>query len=223
MRLISILSAFLLLLACHSQPLRRGNYPAEWWKAVPRDQAKSWEILPQDAGADEVILSKRGELGILSNFAETPFDFKGKHYASVEGFWQMLKFPEGPRDDRAKNSSVHWPFTREQVAQMTAFEAKTAGNKANAIMKQLGIEWVTFEGRRINYLDDSKGDFYRLIWDVEMAKLRQNPGVRAVLLKTGDLKLMPDHHQEPTAPPAWHYDEMWMEIRAQIRSASTSV
>lgn len=38
-----------------------------------------------------MILSKRNELGLLSNFAATPFTFKGKHYASLEGFWQMME------------------------------------------------------------------------------------------------------------------------------------
>jgi predicted NAD-dependent protein-ADP-ribosyltransferase YbiA (DUF1768 family) len=204
---------------CHSQPLAyRASFPATWWKTVPAGEGASWEILPQEAGPGEVILSKRGELGVLSNFAATPFDYRGRHYASVEGFWQMMKYPEGPHDARLKNPSLHWPHSREEVAQMTAFEAKTAGDQGNAIMKQLGIEWVTFEGKRINYLENTKGDFYRLIWDAENAKLKQNSQVREVLLKTGNLKLMPDHHQAADAAPAWHYNEMWMEIRATLTS-----
>jgi hypothetical protein len=49
-----------------------------------------------------VILSKRNELGILSNFAPTPFTLHGKRYASVEGFWQMMLYPENSNDPRAK-------------------------------------------------------------------------------------------------------------------------
>jgi len=37
------------------------------------------------------------ELGLLSNFAPTPFVFHGQRYASVEGFWQMMKYPEGAK------------------------------------------------------------------------------------------------------------------------------
>src|SRR5215510_302711 len=70
------------------QPLRDGKYPSHWWTPVSADGAPSWEILPQEAGPGEVILSKRHELGLLSNFAATPFVFHGKRYASVEGFWQ---------------------------------------------------------------------------------------------------------------------------------------
>src|SRR5580698_1482708 len=78
-----------------------GAYPAHWWAPIPEDQKAVWEILPQAAGPGEVILSKRNELGILSNFAPTPFTFRGRQYASVEGFWQMMLYPEGPHDPRA--------------------------------------------------------------------------------------------------------------------------
>ena len=80
---------------------RDPRYPAHWWQEVPRQEAAAWEILPQDAGPGEVILSKRNELGLLSNFAATPFTFHGKRYASLEGFWQMMKYPEGDDDPRA--------------------------------------------------------------------------------------------------------------------------
>src|SRR5262245_15838710 len=43
---------------------RDSRYPAAWWNPIPKDQAKSWEILPQEAELGEVILSKRNELGL---------------------------------------------------------------------------------------------------------------------------------------------------------------
>lgn len=78
---------------------------------MPEEQKASWEILPQAAGPQEVILSKRNELGILSNFAATPFTFHGKRYAIVEGFWQMMLYPEGPatRASRRRESSGRTP------------------------------------------------------------------------------------------------------------------
>src|SRR6202167_753842 len=102
------------------------QYPAHWWTPVPEANKPDWEILPQAAKPGEVILSKRNELGILSNFAPTPFPLYGKRYASVEGFWQMMLYPEGPDDPRAKFSGIAWMHTREEVAQMTAFDAKNA-------------------------------------------------------------------------------------------------
>ena len=86
----SLLPLILLILAgCHPppQPNRQDSpYPSRWWAAVPREGAPAWEILPQEAGPGEVILSKRNELGLLSNFAATPFTFRGQRYASLEGF-----------------------------------------------------------------------------------------------------------------------------------------
>src|SRR5215510_11996744 len=93
LRLVTCRSAplvlLLLFIGCHAPP-----YPAHWWAPVPREGAPAWEILPQEAGPGEVILSKRHELGLLSNFAPTPFTYRGRRYASLEGFWQMMLYPE---------------------------------------------------------------------------------------------------------------------------------
>ncbi len=216
---LGLILANLFSFACQTSAFKNTSlYPEHWWSPVSREDAPDWEILPQDAARGEVILSKRNELGILSNFAATPFEFHGKTYASVEGFWQMMKYPEGPDDLRRKNPKILWPYTREQVAQMTAFEAKKAGSLANANMKILKINWVTFEGKKLIYREPKKGEFYQLIYEAEWSKLKQNPQVREILLKTGDLKLRPDHKVEAEAAPAWRYYEIWMEIRAQLQS-----
>jgi hypothetical protein len=125
-----------------AQPAGSGAraYPAHWWAPIPEDQRAVWEILPQAARPGEVILSKRNELGILSNFAPTPFTFRGRQYASVEGFWQMMLYPEGPRDPRAHAQGVIWAHTRGEVARMTAFAAKDAGTLAEANMQKMGID-----------------------------------------------------------------------------------
>jgi predicted NAD-dependent protein-ADP-ribosyltransferase YbiA (DUF1768 family) len=195
----------------------RAPYPAHWWTPVPEDQKASWEILPQAAQPGEVILSKRNELGILSNFAATPFTFRGRRYASVEGFWQMMLYPEGPQDPQAQAAGIVWPHTRDQVARMIAFEAKDAGTAAERNMRQMGIDWVTFEGRRMPYRSKEKGEHYRLIVAAMRAKLEQNPRVREILLSTGDLILRPDHIEEADAPPEWSYFRIWMEIRSELR------
>ena len=90
-----------------------GRYPAHWWEAVPESEKAWWEILPQAAGPGEVILSKRNELGLLSNFAATPFAFRGRHYASLEGLWQGMKYPERPDDPRATHPGLTWAHTRQ--------------------------------------------------------------------------------------------------------------
>jgi hypothetical protein len=121
----------------------------------------------------EVILSKRHELGLLSNFAPTPFTFRGKRYASLEGFWQMMKYPEGDDDPRATFPGLHWAYTREQVAQLTAFDAKRAGDAAEKNMKQMGIAWVTFEGKRMEYRAPGRSAFYKIIVAATREKVRR--------------------------------------------------
>ena len=201
------------------QITRDPRYPAHWWTPVPTEGKPDWEILPQEAGPGEVILSKRNELGLLSNFAPTPFIFRGKRYASLEGFWQMMLYPENKNDPRAKFPSLEWKYAREQVAQMTSFEAKTAGTLAEENMKRMGITWVTFEGKRMEYRAAVRGEHYKLIVAATREKVKQNPAVKKVLLATGDLILRPDHHQEPNAPPEWRYFEILTQIRSELQSA----
>lgn len=204
--------------AVDAPPIARDSrYPAHWWAPVSPDGAPSWEILPQEAGPGEVILSKRHELGLLSNFAPTPFTFRGRRYASLEGFWQMMKYPEGSDDPHARHAGVEWKHTRDEVAQTSAFEAKAAGTAAEANMKQMGIAWVTFEGERFEYRPATPGRHYELIVAATWEKVRQNPDVARVLLSTGDLILKPDHHQEPNPPAAWRYYEILTEIRSELR------
>jgi hypothetical protein len=198
----------------------RAKYPVDWWKPAPPEGAPAWEILPQAAGPGEVILSKRNELGLLSNFAPTPFTFHGKRYASLEGLWQSMLYPEGKDDPRSTFPGVTWKYTRDEVAQMTAFDAKHAGGLAKDNMKKMGIDWVTFEGRRMPYKPKEPGEHYRIIVEATREKVRQNPIVQKVLLSTGNLTLKPDHHQEPDAPAAWRYYEIVTQIRDELQKTS---
>lgn len=194
-------------------------YPASWWTPVSPRGAPSWEILPQAAGYGEVILSKRNELGLLSNFAATPFAYHNHHYASVEGFWQATKYPEDEKDERAHIKDLKWPHTRAEVENQTSFQAKDSGNFGNQVMKELGINWITFEKTKMVYMEAGESSFYKLIVDVMRAKLEQNLDVRKVLIQTGDLKLRPDHHDSEGADlMAWKYYDIWMMVRGEITS-----
>jgi predicted NAD-dependent protein-ADP-ribosyltransferase YbiA (DUF1768 family) len=129
-----------------------------------------------------------------------------------------MLYPEGPDDPRAKFPGIEWKHTRDAVAQMTAFVAKDAGTLAEANMAKMKINWVTFEGKQIEYRPSKPGAHYDLIVAATREKVAQNPEVKKVLLSTGDLVLKPDHHQEPGAPAAWRYFEILTAIRAQLRS-----
>ena len=216
-RVLLTLIVFSTLVAGQQPIARDPRYPAQWWTPVIDPKKPDWEILPQEAGPGEVILSKRHELGLLSNFAPTPFVFHGKRYASLEGFWQMMKYPEGPQDPRAKFPGLEWKHTRAQVAQMVSFEANKAGALASENMTKMGITWVSFEGKHFEYKPAVPGEHYKLIVAATWAKVKQNPEVKRGLLATGDLALKPDHHQEANAPAAWRYYEILTQIRTELQ------
>ena len=219
----NVLSSIIILVclgvtsAFSQQITRDPRYPAHWWQAIIDPKKPDWEIMPQEAAAGEVILSKRHELGLLSNFAPTPFVFHGKRYASLEGFWQMMKYPDGPNDRRSKFPALEWKYTRDEVAKLTAFDAKKAGDLASENMMKMGIDWVTFEGKRMPYRPAKPGEHYRLIVEATREKVRQNPEVQRVLLATGDLVLKADHHQPADSPAAWRYYEILTKIRDELR------
>ena len=48
-------------------------------------------------------------------------------------------------------------------------------------------------------------------------KLSQNKSVQEILKSTGQLILLPDHHsRKKMIPPAWKYNEIWMELRESL-------
>jgi hypothetical protein len=117
----------------------------------------------------------------------------------------------------SSRAKAEWKYTREQVTQMTGFDAKHAGDLASANMKALGITWVTFEGKRFEYRPKEPGEHYRLVVEATHAKVEQNPEVKRVLLATGTLILKPDHRQEPDAVAAWRYYDILMMIRTELQ------
>lgn len=191
------------------------QHSEHWWAPVDKSTAPRWEILPQDAKPGEVVLSKRNELGILSNFAATPFVFDGVKYNSVEGFWQMMKYPENNTDERVQ-ANILWPISRKDLSQLSSFKAKKYGSIGSKNMKKLKINWVTYKGQKMPYKENIKGKHYELIVSAMKAKLEQNPKVKKILLSTRNLKLTPDHHQT-NPPPAWKYHKIWMELRQDLK------
>ena len=102
---------------------------------------------------------------------------------------------------------------------MTAFVAKDAGEIGEKNMQKMGIDWVTFDGKRMKYRSLEKGEHYRIIFAAMRAKLEQNPKVKEILLSTGNLVLLPDHYQEENAPAEWRYFQIWMDLRSELKAA----
>lgn len=203
--------SFCVLASCQSANTQK-KYPQHWWAPI-KGEAHSWEITPDQVRAPQVILSKRNELGLLSNFAETPFELDGHYFQSIEGLWQSTKYPESDQDERWPLAS--WPFTRQQVERMSGFEAKRAGAFASQVMKFHNIKWVSFAGKKMVYRDPGKAEFYQLIYRATQAKVQQNPKVLKVLKATGGLELLPDHNQGLNLSPAWQYYKILQELRDQ--------
>ena len=210
----------LIIASCtHALPAATDSYPDIWWQPVPASELKGWEIPPQaaDRSKGEVILSKRTELGQFSNLAATSFVMDGIKYASIEGLWQGMKYPENINDERLKDSTIIWPYTREQVYAMSDFESKKAGDLANANMKKLGIKWITYQGKKVEYNGAGVQQHYQIILKASRAKVAQNPNLKNLLLSTGNLKLLPDHTQQPNPHPAYLYHQIYMKIRSEVK------
>lgn len=209
------MKTFFLLLLVLTTSLYAEDFPANWWNEVPRSEASGWEILPQDAAPGEVILSKRTELGIFSNFGATPFTLDGMAFASVEGLWQSLKYPDPKLTHDIRHQIKDWPHTREQVSMMIGFEAKRAGTAANGIYKQYGLKNVNWQNHFFDYVDYQTGSefHYGLIKRALRAKLDQNPGLWDLLLSTKCLKLRSDHQASPNEPASFRYFEIFMLLR----------
>lgn len=225
--LIALSVIALLLFGCTGGKSAKVNdeFPDTWWEAIPEKDLASWEIPPQaaDRSKGEVVLSKRNKLGQFSNFSATPFTLDGKKYASIEGLWQSMKYPEGKNDERLKNKKIKWPHKREEVMQLTGLDAKKAGEEANEIMEKLGIKWVTYNGKKLYYVGQDKDKHYDIILRATRAKLEENPNVLQLLLKTKNLKLMADHKQKPDAPPAYKYQEIYTLLREEFRNRTVPV
>lgn len=216
---MKLLGFFYLLL---SLPLYAQEFPPSWWTPVPRESAASWEILPQDAAEGEVILSKRTELGIFSNFGATPFILDGLLFGSVEGLWQSLKYPDPSLPEDLRHSLPGWNYTRQEVALMIGREAKQAGNEVNIIYRNYQLRNINWQDHFFDYVDHASGSeyHYALIKRAIKAKLDQTTGLWDLLMKTKCLKLRSDHLAGVNEPPSFRYFEILMVLREERQGHS---
>ncbi len=135
-------------------------------------------------------------LRLISNLAETPFELNGQRYASIEGFWQGVKFP-GEED-------------RQRLAALSGHAAKSAGPASKP-------------GDRIVYRDEEvcvgTVDHWGLMERACNAKFDQHEGARAALLSTGDQPL--EHKVQPDSRtiPGLIMADIWMRIRKRLAAA----
>jgi predicted NAD-dependent protein-ADP-ribosyltransferase YbiA (DUF1768 family) len=131
---------------------------------------------------------------LISNFAATPFELDGRLYASVESFWQGLKFPTAAE--------------RARVAVLSGHDARKAGEP------QGYGPTVTYQGQTIPV--GTHGHWVlmeRACW----AKFMQNAEAREALLSTGERPLTHRMRRDSKTIPGALMADIWMRIRRKLR------
>lgn len=139
----------------------------------------------------------------LSNFSADAFMLDGKRMASVEGFIQGIKYPEGHPNRTAAFGAV-------------GFEAKRFGKKFELThaLGRLGYgKLVWWKGRTIPY---GSPEHHKLIELAIRAKFDQNQDAMGVLLATEGMELTHDLGR-PESPVTSLPSKIFCEILTRIR------
>jgi predicted NAD-dependent protein-ADP-ribosyltransferase YbiA (DUF1768 family) len=136
-----------------------------------------------------------GELKLISNFAAAHFTLDGLDYASVEGFWQGLKFP----DDA----------DRRRLAALVGSKAKDAGYHAPK------LDGFTYAGATVRV---GTWDHWQLMEKACLAKFEQCEAPRAALLSTGRRPLVHQVKPDSRSIPGVIMADIWMRIRAGLQA-----
>jgi predicted NAD-dependent protein-ADP-ribosyltransferase YbiA (DUF1768 family) len=134
---------------------------------------------------------------MIGNFATAPFELDGRHYQSVESFWQDLKFS---RDSE-----------RRHIAQLDGARARAEGEKQGY-------------GPTISYggQDIAVGTWphWRLMERACRAKFTQNPQAAEALLATGERPLTHVVRRDSTTIPGVIMAAIWMRIRKDLTNGA---
>lgn len=133
----------------------------------------------------------------ISNLAHTPFTLRGRAYASVEGFWQGLKFDTEP--DRAS---------------VAALWGKAAKRAAASLPERASF---VYDGE--TYAVGGPGH-RALMLQACRAKFAQHDGARDALLSTGDRPLTHRTLRDSKTIPGALMADIWMRLRASLRGGA---
>ena len=129
----------------------------------------------------------------ISNFAYTPFVLHGRPYASVEAFWQSLKFPS--------------EADRKRIARLHGVEAKRAGKEAPS------AETLQYQGATVRV---GCYEHWSLMQQACWAKFTQHGEARRALLATGTRPLIHKTRRDSRTIPGVMMADIWMNIRARL-------
>jgi hypothetical protein len=136
----------------------------------------------------------------ISNLAKTPFVLRGQAYASVEGFWQSLKFV----DDA----------DRLRVAKLWGRDAKMAARGRSEPTS------FTVDDRTIT---TGTAAHRRLMLEACRAKFNQHHLARECLLATGERPLMHRTRRDSATIPGVLMADIWMRVRSALRKGDKGV
>ena len=137
------------------------------------------------------------QVQLIGNLAATPFELDGVPYASVEGFWQSLKF-ESASD-------------RRRVGGLSGGEAKRAGAAA-----EYGAT-VRSRGQSVTV---GTWAHWQLMAAACAAKFDQCSEARSALIATGERPLIHKVRKDSKTIPGAIMADIWMRIRARYAKAA---
>jgi len=142
------------------------------------------------------VTSRHAERGIrlISNFANTPFEFHGLRYESIEGFWQGLRAGTAEQ--------------RQRIAALSGAAAKQAGAAIDP------PEVLDFEGRRIRWASPEHWDLMR---QACRAKFSQCDDARQALLATAPRPLEHRVRFDSRSIPGVVMAGIWMGLRTEYQ------
>lgn len=140
------------------------------------------------------------QVQLLSNFAPTPFVLDERVYASVESFWQGLKF------DREAD--------RRRIAALSGKQARAEGEA------QGYGETLCYQGERIRV---GTHEHWQLMERACWAKFTQHEEARAALLATGERPLTHRVRRDSRTIPGVIMAEIWMKIRRRLQKQPVSM
>lgn len=136
-------------------------------------------------------------LRLVSNLAETPFVLDERAYASIEGFWQGLKFPD--------------ETDRQRIAALSGPAAKRAGHAAPK------SDAIAYAGKPVRV---GTIDHWELMERACRAKFDQCETARDALLSTGQALLEHKVKVDSRTIPGVVMADIWMRIRGDLRRRS---
>ncbi len=133
------------------------------------------------------------QIQLISNLAHTPFHWDKQNYASIEAFWQGLKFADEKR--------------RRQIAALHGQEARRAGFDAVA------AERFDYRGQSIRV---GTADHWRLMALACFAKFSQHEEAKQALLGTGERPLTHKTRRDSRNIPGAIMADIWMKVRTGL-------